>query len=327
MRLTLAMVLGILSAFATPALAGATLFQLDQKSYTESDLSPASRQTLFEIESERYQKTQQLIETAAIDAWAAAEAKRTGKTAEKVMEEKFKASPATEAQIKAFYNENKQRIPAPLDQIKPQIAQLLQERAAGEKRAKFVAELRAKKQLSSSLVEPVAPQFEINTEGFAAVGPAKGKSTVVVFTDYKCPHCKHLNDAFKPVIKRFREQVRFVFPDFPLREGGPSELLAIGGQCAHEQKKFLEFHDLVFDKLNDAKMVTPEDFAKALKLDEKQFQACLSGSSAKSLVARGRAEGERLGVSGTPTIFINGRRAMVRPETMAISAEIQKSLK
>lgn len=130
---------------------------------------------------------------------------------------------------------------------------------------------------------------------------------IVEFSDFQCPFCRKVQATLKNLVEKYEGQVSLAYRDFPLRGmHGQAELGAEASRCAGEQGKFWEYHDLLFanpDKLNRAGAA---DLAGSLKLDQSQFDSCLSGGKYRKQVEQDLQDGIRAGVEGTPGIFING---------------------
>jgi len=109
------------------------------------------------------------------------------------------------------------------------------------------------------------------------------------------------------LMAKYEGKVSLAYRDFPLRGmHGQAELGAESSHCASEQGKFWEYHDLLFDnpdKLNRSGLL---ELARNVKLDEKQFESCLSSGKYRAEVEKDLQDGIRAGVMGTPGIFING---------------------
>ena len=138
-------------------------------------------------------------------------------------------------------------------------------------------------------------------------GSPEAPVILVEFSDFQCPFCRKVQPTLKKLLEKYDGQVSLAYRDFPLREMHPrAELGAESARCAGEQGKFWEFHDLLFatsDKLNrDGAM----ELARGLKLDEKQFDICLSSGRYTKQIEQDVQDGIRAGVGGTPGIFING---------------------
>jgi protein-disulfide isomerase len=142
-----------------------------------------------------------------------------------------------------------------------------------------------------------------------AQGPADAPVTLVEYGDYECPHCGHADTIVKALRKRFGNQLRFVFRNFPLREIHPNaEAAAEAAEYAATQHKFWEMHDLIFKNQQDLSDELLSDLAMRLKLDAQELASALETGEFAERVKTDFSGGVRSGVNGTPTFFINGQR-------------------
>src|SRR3989454_3667015 len=150
-------------------------------------------------------------------------------------------------------------------------------------------------------------RVEISFDPARLRGNPQASIMIVEFSDFQCPFCRKVQPILKNLLAKYGGQVSLAYRDFPLRGmHGQAELGAESSRCAAEQGRFWEYHDLLFenpDKLNRNGLM---DLARTLKLDEKQFDSCLSSGKYKIQVERDLQDGMRAGVLGTPGIFING---------------------
>lgn len=313
----------VAAAVSSTAFASEPLFKFKNKSYTNEDLDPKTQLRLFDAEVSHYGVQERVIDDAILDVYFADIAKKEKKTADQVRSEKLKIAEPTEKELQKFYDENKQRIPYPFQQVKNELTRYVKEKNASEARQKLVEKAKKEGGFAMLVKEPVAPQIKINTEGFASRGKDDAKVTLVEFADYKCGHCRDASKALKPLFKKYDGKVKFVFIDFPIITG--SQRIAEGAFCAKQQDKYWEYHTAAFDE--QGKTDNPEDIAKKVKLDEKKFKECLGGKDAAALVNKGKEEGERLGVTGTPSMYINGRKVVSGYTEQALTKEIEKALK
>jgi len=154
---------------------------------------------------------------------------------------------------------------------------------------------------------------KIHLEGNPSKGPASSPVTVVEYADFQCPHCRELAEAM-PAIEAQYPQMRVVYKDYPLTQIHPwAETAAIGGRCAYTQspEAFWKVHDSIFENQD---VISTEDiwdklveFATQAGLNADTFKACLASPEAQKAVAANHAEGDALGVSSTPTLYVNGR--------------------
>jgi predicted DsbA family dithiol-disulfide isomerase len=152
----------------------------------------------------------------------------------------------------------------------------------------------------------------IDISGLPFKGPETAPVTIVVFDDYQCPYCVRLNPILEQVLKKYPEDVKLVIKHFPLRMHKFAKKASRASLAAHKQNKFWEYHDMIFENykgLNDDKF--PE-FAAALNLDVEKFKTDMNSKPMGDIIKKDMAEGKKAGVSGTPTVFINGKRLKSR---------------
>jgi len=152
-------------------------------------------------------------------------------------------------------------------------------------------------------------------ENAAAV---KGKEdalvTIVEFSEYQCPFCKrYVDQTYFKIWEKYGDSLRYIFQDYPLAFHSHAQKLAEAARCAGEQDKYWQMHDLLFEMREE--WVEKQDivqnltsYAQRLALNVDQFDNCLSSGKFTQAVKDSFALGQEVGVSGTPTFFINGRK-------------------
>ena len=151
-----------------------------------------------------------------------------------------------------------------------------------------------------------------------ALGDARAKVTIIEFGDYQCPSCRMFWHDVEPRLKKDyidTGKVRLVFRDFPIVEIHPDAMLAaLAAQCSVDQGKYWEMHDKIFreqynrgDDLVRFKVADLKKWARDIRLDAAAFDTCLDSARYKDEVAKDKADGDSVGVPGTPMFFINGR--------------------
>ncbi len=149
-------------------------------------------------------------------------------------------------------------------------------------------------------------------------GPANAPVSLVVFGDFECPYCKEEATTLRHNLPTmFPDKVRVYFMDFPLDSIHPwAHAAAIAGRCALKQSadNFWKYHDWIYA---NQESVTPENFnAKLMEwagtsgVDSVQLGRCVDTKATEPEVARTQAMGHTLGVDGTPTLYLNGRKLM-----------------
>lgn len=147
-------------------------------------------------------------------------------------------------------------------------------------------------------------QVEINTKNNPWTGSANGDITIVEFADFACLHS---HEAF-PVIRRItreRDDVKLVFKDYPV----VSEMsldLAMAGRCAAAQDKFWQMHDRLFMADSISSKADIYSLARKTGVDTDQFRSCMENEKFLDEIKKDAQEADSLGITGTPTWFING---------------------
>lgn len=151
-------------------------------------------------------------------------------------------------------------------------------------------------------------------------GPDNALVTIIEYSDFQCPACA----AYYPLVEKLVEEasttVRFVYRHFPLYPV-PHKNAYIASQASEAaslQGKFWDMYRLLFTNQtawenSDKASAMFEEYAARIGLDMEKYKSDFDSSEVKARVQRDRAEGEALGVSGTPTFFVNGK-AIVNPQ-------------
>ncbi len=138
-------------------------------------------------------------------------------------------------------------------------------------------------------------------------GPLGSPVEIVLFSDFQCPYCSRVNPALDEVIKRYGGMARLVFKQFPLSFHEDARPAAAAALSAHEEGKFWEMHDLLFENPKNLGSSDLEGYAMKLGLDMAAFRAMDAGGW-DHIIDRDMEEAKKAGVRGTPTFFINGRK-------------------
>ncbi len=166
--------------------------------------------------------------------------------------------------------------------------------------------------------QPPAPgvKVDVNKGNLPALGNKNAKVILVDFGDFECPFCKkYFDETFAQIKKDYVDtgKVIYYYRHFPLSFHPAAKPAALASECANEQNKFWEFHDLVFKEQAKITGQTPEGTTQALKtfaaslgLNTSQFNSCLDSEKYKDNVEKDTTEGTTAGVNGTPTFFVNG---------------------
>jgi len=148
----------------------------------------------------------------------------------------------------------------------------------------------------------------IDLQDSPAKGPSGAPVLIVEFADFECPHCAATRPMLDDLFKRYDGQIRFVYKNFPLGSHQYAEKAARAAIAAHKQNKFWEMEVALFENQSNLQPAAVEGLAKSLGLDMPRFMKDWESEAVADFVSRDRKQGERLELTGTPSIFINGRK-------------------
>ncbi len=139
------------------------------------------------------------------------------------------------------------------------------------------------------------------------IGPASAPVTLIEYSDFECPFCAKFFPTTQQVIKEYGNKVRLVYRHFPLTSIHPlAQKAAEASECASEQGKFWQFHDLVFANQTLLSAEQLKIWGKDLGLNTTKYNDCLDSGKYATRVQADAQEGEQKGVRGTPATFVNG---------------------
>ncbi len=145
-----------------------------------------------------------------------------------------------------------------------------------------------------------------------SLGNEKAKIIISDFAEFKCTHCVALSPLLKRLVDDSNGMVRLFFKHFPLKNHSGSFFSSRAAQAAHRQGKFWEMYDLLYKDFSKQSMEGVLEYARILGMDADQFKKDLEDIKIEALIERDKMEGVRAKVTGTPTLFINGKMYHLR---------------
>ena len=140
-------------------------------------------------------------------------------------------------------------------------------------------------------------------------GEKKAPVTIIEWSDFECPFCGRF---YTETLGQIEEQyiktgkVKLIYKDFPLSCHPQAQKAAEASECAADQEKFWEMHDLLFEKGVQGGVASFKQFAKELSLNSAKFDNCLDSGEKAGEVQKDMADGGKSGIQGTPGFLING---------------------
>ena len=170
--------------------------------------------------------------------------------------------------------------------------------------------------------------YKIDVSGSPFLGNPKASIAIVEYSDFQCPYCSRATPALKEVQKKYGDKVKLVFKHFPLSFHKSAKPAAVASMAAHEQGKFWEYHDALFKNQRALSPQNMEKYAQEAGLDVERFKKDLAAKRAEytKAVDADFRQGQGIGVRGTPTVYIGGKKVANRT-VAGMSAMIDAMLK
>ena len=164
-------------------------------------------------------------------------------------------------------------------------------------------------------VQPDLQPISVSMDDDPIRGDQDAPITIVEFSDFQCPYCARFQIQTLPLIlEQYVDtgKVKFVFRDFPIQNSHPNAMpAAVASECAHEQDKYWQYHDALFEnqgvwnKVENTSAITIfKEFATKLDLNQDQFDSCLDSGKYIEEISNDLKDGKSYGVTGTPGFFI-----------------------
>ena len=162
--------------------------------------------------------------------------------------------------------------------------------------------------------QPSIP-IKISIDNDPIIGNPNAPITIIEFSDFQCPFCARFHvETLPSIMNEYINdgQVKLVFRDFPIQSIHPNALPAsVAAECANEQKKFKEMHDVLFENQKewsnqsiDNAMITFNQYASKMGLEEEKFDSCLKNGKYIEEIQKDLDDGRTYGISGTPGFFV-----------------------
>ncbi|MET0648407.1 MAG: thioredoxin domain-containing protein [Pyrinomonadaceae bacterium] len=284
------------------------------RNVTSGDIEDSLRALVYGVQEEVYRLRQRELDLKINDTVLAYEAQKKQVTTRALLEAEVdsKVTTVTEAQAQEFYNQNKDRIEGDFAKTKDQIIRYLAEAEGRRLLVALAGRLRKEAGVQTYLAAPVSPVFQIATDDQPAKGDLKAAVTIVEFTDFQCPSCAQVQPVLDRLVGEYGGRVRLVARDYPLPQHAEAFKAAEAAEAARAQGKYWEYSAKLFGNQSALGVDNLKRYATELGLDRAKFDAALDGDRFTAQVRRDLLDGQKVGVNGTPSLFINGRRVSDR---------------
>lgn len=288
------------------------LATVNGEAITSGDVEDSLKPLIFEVQEQVYDLRKNELNLTINDTLLVQEAQKRKITTNALLDAEVKPKQITEHQARAFYEQNKERMSGNFAQTRDSIITYLQHAELRLAERAFVEKLRAVATVEVFLKAPESPVFRISINDQPSLGDAHAPVTIVAFTDYQCPSCAAMHPALERLVKENPGKVRLVARDFPLSQHAEAFKAAEAAEAAREQGKYWEYVQVIMRNQSSLSVDQLKAYASQLGLDRNRFDTALDSGKFAEVVQRDVDDGNKLGVKGTPTVFINGRRVSAK---------------
>jgi protein-disulfide isomerase len=301
----IALGLGIaLGAFSSPAVgqdSSSVVAEIAGRKVTANELEEKEAGKLLQAKYKYYLAERDALEQFIDDQLLEMQAKKESVSLDELFKRhvSIQVQEPTEDQLRFYYEGVK--TDESYEVARSKIIDTVHQLRTKKARDAYLTELRGEYDV---VVELDQPSAHVEAGNDPRLGSENAPVQLIEFADYECPYCQKVNEGLNRLRDQFGDQVSLVYKDFPLPMHPLAAKAAEAARCAGVQGKFWEFHDSLFQtkklQVSDLKQE-----ARALKLDTARFDQCLDSGEQIAAVKKDAQEGQRLGLTGTPSFFIN----------------------
>ncbi len=302
------------AAFGAALAVGCTLaaqtpwLTVDGRAIPASEVGKANPGAYLKAETAAYQERQKLVDAFLREHLFGLEAHRLRVSLEQFRQQEIEAhlSPVTDREVRSLYASLKTVLNGeigPFDSVRPTLERQILDTARQERSEQVYRGLLARHQVAIHLERP---RVIVGLGDLPPSGPDNAPITLVAFVDFQCPYCRKLEETVIPnLLKAYSGKLRLLHRDFPLRNHARALPAAVAARSAARQGQFWPYRQRLLLSTN----LGEDDLLRAAQevgLDLARFQADRKDPELQAAAARDQAEAERLGVDGTPSVFVNG---------------------
>jgi predicted DsbA family dithiol-disulfide isomerase len=271
---------------------------------TRSELFDKGASTLLQQRYDNYRIEREELGRVIDNELLELEAHHRDITVAQLIEQEInsKVKDPTEEELRVFYEGA--QTDQTYESVRAQLIARVRQTRTKKYREIFLDSLRRQAKIQILLSPPFV---QVALDDAPVRGPKNAPVAFVEFADFECPFCRQMQPAIEKLLKDYNGKVALYFKDFPLPIHPHAEKAAEAARCAAEQGAFWDYHDALFREGSNLEVSQLKEFARALGQDTARFNTCLDAGQKVLVIEKDLAQGRRLGISGTPGFFINGR--------------------
>lgn len=298
--------LAVVAVLATMGMAAAqdaaVVSEINGEKITRAQLHEQESGLLLQARYDFYKAEQKALDELIAKRLLDAEAARQHLSVDELLKREVdsKVKDLTEEQLRTVYDVVAPK--EPFEAMRGKIQESVRTQRVQKARVAYIDSLREK---ASVVVLLAPPRTDFAVGEAARLGPASAPVQLVEFADFECPFCIKVHPELQKLKAEFGDRISFVFKDYPLPMHAHAQKAAEAARCAGAQDKFWPYHDRLFSS-RQIDVPQLKQVASDLGLDIAKFNTCLDSGQQAAAVQRDAAEAQKIGLSATPSFFLNG---------------------
>ncbi len=301
-------------------------YKVDGKAVTTEQLYKENQGQFFEIEKQKYELIKNFAESAYLDAFWEKLAKSQKTTVAKAqatyLEKKVKLKNSEINDALEKFKDHPRLKELSNSARKEQVVEYLKSLKQRDAIDEIISTALRSKKLEVMYPKPEEPVFKLTVleDDVVKYGPSTKDTkplgckndcviSVIEYSEFQCPFCEKVLPTVRRLMTEYKGKVRWVVRDFPLGFHNRAKPAAVAAHCAKDQSKYWEMYEKLFQNQRSLEDNQLKSYAKAIGLDMNKFNKCFDNPSEKhAIIDRNYESGSKVGVTGTPAFFVNGRR-------------------
>lgn len=281
--------------------------KIGDEKITDKEVTEKASTRMMKLLSQMYDIKKQALDEMIDEKLLEKKAKEKNVSLKELYQEITKdVAEPTDQEAKVFYEMQKNRMfrGKDFEDVKNSIKAQLKNQKQSMAINQYLDQLRKEANVAVFLERP---SIDVSVDDDPAKGNPDAPIKLIEFSEFQCPFCKRTRPTIAKILEKYGDKVYYVFRDFPLSFHKQAKPAANAAECAHEQNKFWEFSDKLWEKQSSLGKETYFSVAKDVGLNMDQFTKCYDSNKYYKEIRKDQQDGMAAGVSGTPAYFINGK--------------------
>ncbi|MCB1190131.1 MAG: thioredoxin domain-containing protein [Leptospiraceae bacterium] len=303
--------------------------EINGKKYTEEDIQREMPQVYNKYKARQLNELKKVFSQFADKKIIEEAAKKQNIKPEEVLTKGMPKEEPSKEDIQEFYDRYKGQLKdKTFEELQPEIRKYLSLEREESFKETAKNKLREDFKVSFQMEEIKKERINVAENGNPSTGPKDAKITIIEFSDFDCPFCKRSQGVNQKLREKYKDKIRWVFRDYPLPFHPNAMFAHVAANCAIPQNKYWEYFKIIFEHSGSLEKENVIELAGKAGLDMEKFNKCIENDAPiQAEIQKDIADGQSVGVNGTPMFFINGITVEGAQPIEAFESIIEEELK